>query len=93
MAAILIMNGVNNAKAERNPSDWSKESGTDFFELIAKNLNAEKIGIYKSVRGKGGITFARQQMALVDAKRSSPMSHDGIGMIDFQINRKEHHHV
>jgi len=60
---------------KRNPSDWSKESGADFIEFVATNLNTRKTGIYKTTRGKGGGTFAHKQIALAYAKYLSPALH------------------
>lgn len=60
------------ADGKRNPSDWSREAGSQFIEFAAKLLNTRKTGIYKSTRGKGGGTFAHIQIALSYAEYLSP---------------------
>lgn len=63
------------AAGKRKPGDWARESGADFIEFVAANLNTRKTGIYKSTRGKGGGTFAHWQIALAYAKYISPQLH------------------
>lgn len=63
------------AEGKRNPGDWSRESGAQFIEFVAENLNTRKTGIYKTQRGKGGGTFAHWQIALAYAKYLSPKLH------------------
>lgn len=63
------------ADGKRKPGDWARESGADFIDFVASNLNTRKTGIYKTTRGKGGGTFAHWQIALAYAKYLSPELH------------------
>jgi hypothetical protein len=66
------------ADGKRKPGDWARESGADFIDFVAENLDTRKTGIYKSSKARadrGGGTYAHWQIALAYAKYLSPELH------------------
>ncbi|MBE9562651.1 MAG: KilA-N domain-containing protein, partial [Proteobacteria bacterium] len=57
---------------KRDPSHWKLESGQDFIDSVAKNLNIRSATIYKTTRGRYGASWGHWQIALAYAKYLSP---------------------
>jgi len=50
-------------EGKRDPRRWKQESGEQFIDSVAKRLHTDMSDIYKSVRGKGGYTYAHTDIA------------------------------
>ena len=60
----------------RRPNDWLALATTvELFSVLAKELNAEISGIYKTRKGKGGGTFGIPKLAIAYAEYLSPEFH------------------
>jgi len=48
---------------KRDPRRWKTESGQEFIDSVAKKLKVPVVNIYKTVRGRGGATYAHSEIA------------------------------
>jgi hypothetical protein len=61
---------------KRDPRHWKNEAGQNFIDSVAKKLNMRSKTIYKTTRGRGGATYAHNEIAeaykLYLSKKVSP---------------------
>ncbi len=70
-----LWNASEKPSGKRDPSHWKDESGQNFIDSVAKNLNVRSVTIYKSTRGRYGASWGHWQIALAYAKYLSPELH------------------
>jgi len=58
-----------------NPRQWKDRAGSETIEFTANVLNVAICDVYKSIKGKGGGSYAHMQIALAYAKYLSPGLH------------------